>query len=744
MTDSSFYKSNREHLADELLKLDALLQLRVLKHREVFVQKESDLLRGLYITEEDVDRVTGLETSKKPANAANEKRVQTLLYHLNKCRQTIDKKVENSLKKGINLPFYYLTALFHLYPFEWDTLLICLAPELDLKYQKIYSYLQDDVTQKKPTVAFVLNLLCKGFEEEILARTIFSSQSALIKHNLIDFTDEIPNTPLIERTLKMDDRIVDFLLGFHSLDKRLDGHVRLVEPEKDWSSVVLHEDVKKKLIRLSGQFFKKRDNESSSFYFWGPYGAGKKLAAEAFCKETELPLIIVNTGELLKKETDFEKIISHLFREALLQPAAIYMEDFDILYSHEHNNVRYQRTILEAIDEYSILTFLSGRCPWHPSTLSTPTSLPPILVEFPVPSYPHRKRLWQMSLNRVDQIRVSPQVDVEVLANKFRMTGGQIRDAFGEARNLALMRSPDGDGMKITTEDLYNSCRAQSNQKLSQMAKKMKPHYAWPDIVLPEDQLKQLKEIQNYVKYRHVVFHEWGFEQKLSLGKGLNVLFSGSSGTGKTMAADIIANELHLDYYKIDLSSVVSKYIGETEKNLAAVFREAETSNAILFFDEADALFGKRSEVKDAHDRYANIEIGYLLQKMEEYEGVVILATNMRNNLDEAFVRRMHFTVDFPFPDEDSRLRIWQNIFPDETPLDRNIDFDFLKKNFKITGGNIKNIALAAAFYAADDGKAVTMEHLVQAGKREFQKMGKLCVKEDFGKYYELINRHKP
>ncbi len=205
------------------------------------------------------------------------------------------------------------------------------------------------------------------------------------------------------------------------------------------------------------------------------------------------------------------------------------------------------------------------------------------------------------------------------------------------------------------------------------------------------------------------------------------------------MATDIIANELQLDIYKIDLSSVVSKYIGETEKNLAKIFQEAETSNAILFFDEADALFGKRSEVKDAHDRYANIEIGYLLQKMEEYTGVVILATNMKDNMDEAFVRRMHFTVEFPFPEEQYRLRIWQNIFPEETPLGKMIDFKFLSRKFKITGGNIKNIALASAFYAADDGQAVNMEHLIQATKREFQKMGKLCTKADFGGYYELV-----
>jgi SpoVK/Ycf46/Vps4 family AAA+-type ATPase len=205
------------------------------------------------------------------------------------------------------------------------------------------------------------------------------------------------------------------------------------------------------------------------------------------------------------------------------------------------------------------------------------------------------------------------------------------------------------------------------------------------------------------------------------------------------MASEIIAHELKLDLYKIDLSTVVSKYIGETEKNLAKIFKEAETSNAILFFDEADALFGKRSEVIDSHDRYANIEIGYLLQKMDEYTGMVILATNLRKNMDDAFLRRMHFAVEFPFPDENYRLRIWQKIFPHETPLSDTIEFNFLAEQFEFSGGNIKNIALAAAFYAADNGQAVSMEHLIPATRREMQKSGKLCSKNDFGKYYDLI-----
>jgi SpoVK/Ycf46/Vps4 family AAA+-type ATPase len=219
----------------------------------------------------------------------------------------------------------------------------------------------------------------------------------------------------------------------------------------------------------------------------------------------------------------------------------------------------------------------------------------------------------------------------------------------------------------------------------------------------------------------------------------LNVLFAGPSGTGKTMAAEIMANELGLDLYKIDLSTVVSKYIGETEKNLARIFEEAETSNAILFFDEADALFGKRSEVRDSHDRYANIEISYLLQRMEEYDGMAILATNLHKNMDDAFVRRMHFTVEFPFPDARHRRLIWEKVWPTDTPRSAELDLDFMARQFELTGGNIRNIAVAAAFLAASDGQVVTMSQLVGATHREYQKMGKVMADGAFGDYGTLL-----
>ena len=379
-----------------------------------------------------------------------------------------------------------------------------------------------------------------------------------------------------------------------------------------------------------------------------------------------------------------------------------------------------QAVLLTTLAAHPGPALLSGSTAWEPAGSPEITF---VRLEFPAPGYAERVRLWTAALNG------TAGVDPGELAGRFRLSGGQIRDAAATARNLAHARSPDAP--TVVQADLRAASRLQSNRRLSTLAQRIIPRHTWRDIVLPAEKLAQLKEIADQVRYRALVFEGWGFERKISGGRGLSALFAGPSGTGKTMAAEVLAAELGLDLYKIDLSTVVSKYIGETEKNLARIFDEAETSNAILFFDEADALFGKRSQVNDAHDRYANLEISYLLQKMDEHQGVVILATNLRKNLDEAFVRRLQITIEFPIPEVADRRRIWEQIWPDATPR-AALDLERLARQVDLPGGNIRNIALAGAFLAAADGGTVTMAHLVQATRREYQKMGKVLTDDEF------------
>jgi SpoVK/Ycf46/Vps4 family AAA+-type ATPase len=279
----------------------------------------------------------------------------------------------------------------------------------------------------------------------------------------------------------------------------------------------------------------------------------------------------------------------------------------------------------------------------------------------------------------------------------------------------------------------YNEDKAQS---AIPFAIKMTPRYTWEDLVLPEDKKKQLKEICNYARNFSKVYESWRLEKHF-IGKGPNVLFSGPPGIGKTMAAEIMASDLKRDMYKVDLATVVNKYIGETEKNLKKIFKDAENTHAILFFDEADALFGKRTEVKDTHDRYANVEISYLLQKMEEHKGIAILATSHKKDVADSFLRRMQFIVEFPFPNEECRLEIWKKVFPENTPKD-DIDFDFLSK-LKLSGGEIRDIAVTAAFLSAENSDRITLKQIIKAVKREYHKKGRVFRKREFDKYHDLI-----
>jgi hypothetical protein len=394
--------------------------------------------------------------------------------------------------------------------------------------------------------------------------------------------------------------------------------------------------------------------------------------------------------------------------------------------------------LLDRLAEYTGVVILAGQKPWPPAMHQ---QLGVATLSFHIPDFAQRRACWQIHLARNDM--VMNEASLDALADRFQLTPTQIAEATIVAHNLTRLRaSQNGHAMAPPeVDELFRAARAQAGHDLATLARKIEPLYTWDDLVLPPDALRQLREICLQVIHRRTVLETWGFDRKLALGKGTNVLFAGPSGTGKTMAAEVISHELRLELYKIDLSSVVSKYIGETEKHLSHIFAVAESSNAILFFDEADALFGKRSEVRDAHDRYANVETSYLLQRMEEYAGIVILATNLRKNMDDAFVRRMHFSIDFPFPNEKQRRRIWEKIWPEATPCSPELDMDFMAQRFEVAGGNIRNIALTAAFFAAEEDGAITMTHLMRATQREYQKMGKVILAEEFGEYAGLVGR---
>ncbi len=720
-----YFANSQHHLLAELERIDLLIRSLVASSRRAFSDDEQ--FRGLYISEQELEALLKRPIGRPSWTVSGEDAGQNPDSELKHISAEIQRKKQHSLDRGIALRLETLRRSFGLTQFDIDTLLICIAVELDLRYERLYAYLHDDVTKRKPSVDLVLNVLVPTLDEKLALRQRFSVDAPLIRHHVVDFVEDpsMPNPPLLATYLKADPRIVGFLLGFDDIDDRIRDTTTLIEAEESSDGRWLNKEM---MFRLRGLRDRDMAQGQLVIHLRGPYGIGKQSTAAAICAEKGLKLLVVDLSRLSSDRlVSLDTAVRLIIREAQLHHAALYWQGFDMLF--EDKNKQLFETFTRHLECSPSLIFLAGKRLWEPRGPLRGLSF--TRLDLAGPSAEERVKAWGAELN--DKHDLEPNIDIAEIASKFKFTAGQIRDAVATATNLATWRGAESS--PISKNDLYEAARRHSNQTLSTLARKVTPTYQWDDIVLPVDRVEQLGEICNYVTYRGRVYGEWGFGGKLALGKGLSVLFAGPSGTGKTMAADIIAGELGLDLYKIDLSTVVSKYIGETEKNLSQIFTEAETSNSILFFDEADALFGKRSEVKDAHDRYANIETGYLLQRMEEYEGVVILATNFRKNMDEAFVRRLHFTVEFPFPKENDRRRIWEGIWPAATPRDPMLDLEFMARRFDVTGGNIRNIALAAAFLAADNGSLVDMTHLIRATQREYQKMGKIITEGDFGHY---------
>ncbi|WON73522.1 AAA family ATPase [Nitrosospira sp. Is2] len=715
------YKDSLAHLLAEMERIDLLIRFQI-AHRNI--QRSADeQFHGLYISEQEIDAllakpiglpqwlVTAATGEARPDLAALEKQIR--------------ERKQKSLSGGMELRLERLRELFELTQFDVDVILICLAAEFDLRYEKLYAYLQDDVTKKVPGVQLILNLLAPSLELSISARRRLSADAPLLRFNLIEIVEDLPQPrgPLLSRYLQVDDHIVQYLLGAEGLDERIRSFTETAGAGQGFDLLPLNDDIKLRLMRLAADM---SDTQTVVVYLNGPSGADKQSVAQAVCHNAGTRLLVVDLERLIAgPEAGFNTSLSLIQRDARLQQAALFWKGVKALRGEQRRS-----TLIHFMHNLELglsLAFVDADIAFE----SGPgfRAITYFDVTLPQPSSRQRAEIWHDALGEYET-RLEPN-DIAELAVKFKFSRGQIHDASATAWSMARWRYPNSQ--RISALELYDACRTHSNHKLSSLAHKIPSKYRWNDIVLPLDRTEQLREICNQVKYRDQVYGDWGFDKKLAMGKGLCVLFAGPSGTGKTMSADIIAGELKLDLYKIDLSMIVSKYIGETEKNLSRIFDEAETSNAILFFDEADALFGKRSEVKDSHDRYANIETGYLLQRMEEHEGIVILASNFRKNMDEAFVRRLHFTVEFPFPSEVDRRRIWEAVWPKETPREANLDIESLARSFPVTGGNIRNIALSAAFLAADDGGVVGMRHLIRATQREYQKMGKLVAESDVG-----------
>jgi hypothetical protein len=503
-----------------------------------------------------------------------------------------------------------------------------------------------------------------------------------------------PAANLAGAALRIDERILHYLTGTSHLDERLTGAIHPLEPP-DWSAEGVH--------ALAGRLAAiwRAASEQADLpvvQLNGPDRAARRAVAGLACADLGLGLFQLQARLLPADPRDQEQLFRLWDREALLS-GAVLLVDWDDLEPHSAQFAALARLV----ESTRGALLLSGHNRW----LAAERAL--VSLDVPALSAKEQAALWREELGEPGA----------------RLNGSLTRltDAFSLSAPAIRVACAAFDRHSGSFDQLWQACREQARAHLDDLAQRIQSPAGWRDLVLPPLQAALLRQIGAHVRRRSQVYENWGFAARSSRGLGTSAVFSGPSGTGKTLAAEVLANELKLDLYRIDLSAVVSKYIGETEKNLRRLFDAAEDGGAILFFDEADALFGKRSEVKDSHDRYANIEVSYLLQRMEAYRGLSILATNMPEALDTAFLRRIRFVVTFPFPDKTQRGEIWRNIFPAATPLDR-IEFDTLA-DLDVAGGSIYNIALHAAFLAAESGGPVRMAHLMDAARGEYMRLEK-------------------
>jgi AAA+ superfamily predicted ATPase len=602
---------------------------------------------------------------------------------------------------GPFLPLRHATRAFDLRPEEYDALLLALAVEVDARFGRLVAYLNDHVSGTRPTLGLALAVAAENGEPP--SPVAFCGRP-VVKDGLLELEGE---GPLPGLALRVPRDLLPRLTADAPLGPEGPG-LRHFPPELGlMDRLVLEANVRDRLLAWASE--PRRGRPARPLLLCGPPGSGRTTAARAATSLAGKPLVTLR----LAPEPPSERLRAGR-REAR------WFGGFLLVYLGD---------LPAGFDWPALWADLEGL--GQPPLLALPTQageavvasapVEPAVIDLSAPGFGARTRLWRALLPPGEPIEDSL---LETLAGRFRFTPGRITRVVRRAEAEASLR-PAGQ-QRLTPEGLEQACRAVGSAAMGSLAQKLPLPYRRRDLVVPAAIEAELDLAAAWVRCQGKVLDEWGFAPRVALGRGLTALFAGEPGTGKTMAAQVLAAELGLDLYRVDLSRVMNKYIGETEKNLARLFDEAEASGCMLFFDEAEALFGKRSEVKDAHDRYANVEIGYLLQRMEEYDGVTVLATNRRQDLDEAFVRRFHVIVEFPMPAEAERLRIWQGMFPPEAEREPGLDLAWLARRFELSGGEIKNIVLAAAYLAAAEGRPVTMANLARAQRRELLKSGRL------------------
>ena len=687
------------------------------------LKKENDFenlpMRGLVITEKEVDQAfSNLYESIQIPNevlkdlAAQEQEIRAM-----------------EKEAGGTLLFFSMCKDFRLTQIECLALLLGAAPCFNRKYERIYGYLQDRVDLFQPTRGLCVSLAELIEEENTSELSDFLAEKGnlwLLLENAKDEKGGLASAYVLKPGVR------DFLYGSEELPVELCKQCFLFRPSENIQPMLIREEYLHRLCNLWDSLNmekKSEDAKSCMVLICGKRGIGKKFILKHMASEKQESLLFVDiSGLMYEKEETVYRLLEAVYTEAVLLGAQIVLRNGDVSERPEEAEIYVERQdkrkeILDWLKKRGRnFFFLAEEIEQKVEDFAGKT----IILEFPSLTAGEKGQLWTAY---GDGYRFAADVDLGQTANKYILTAGEIQNVLDTAGLLAGMEKKE----LIEQSQIRQAVRQNQNKELGTYATRLDSRFVWDDLILGEEPKKQMRMVCNQMKYRDVVGEQWGFHKKTPYGRGLSVLFYGPPGTGKTMAAQVMANELGLDLFRIDISQMVSKYIGETQKNISRLFEKAKDINAVLFFDEADSLFAKRSEAKDSHDRNANAETAHLLQKLEDYEGITILATNYLNNIDDAFKRRIKFIINIAFPDRDVRLRLWQATLPKETACEEELDFEFFADHFELSGSSIKEILTNAAYLAASEHRGLKNCDIVEAVKLNYAKYGKILTMNDFG-----------
>ncbi len=683
--------ASARHLVGRLARVESRIRVAVARRRASDPDPD-DRFRGLYISDAHADAL--LEGPGEPLLPDGDDPAGR------EALAAVESEADAAEAAGEDLRLRRLARSFGLEEVDVELLLVALAPDLDPRFERLFGYLHDDVSRRRASVGLALEL-CGIPGTSGAGRARLGPSGPLLSGGLLIVEDA--DRPFLTRSMRVPDRVAGHLLGDDTPDPAV---AALAAPVS--SLEVPGIDALAGAFRSGARLAHVRERIGT---------AALTVSAGALARLGPPP-VVVDLGRLAPSD-DPLPVAAAAAREARLRDTGLVAGPLDALAERGPAAIR-------AFAEAACRTVLHGTRGWDPAW----SREVPFLAEAQLPTAEERGRSWRAALDGDSPDGVADAA----AALPFRLGPEQVARAAEAGRRAAA-----AVGRELTVADVSAGARAQNAAGLERLALRVAPRVTWQDLVLPEPIVEQLGELAGRARHRDRVLDEWGLGRTSLKGRGVTALFAGESGTGKTLSAEVIAGALGLDLYVIDLSTVVDKYIGETEKNLDRVFSEADRVNGVLLFDEADAIFGKRSEVKDARDRYANVEVAYLLQRMERFDGMAILTTNLRANLDEAFLRRLDAIVDFPVPDVADRRRLWVRNLGGSLPVGDDLDLDFLARRFALSGGNIRNIAIGTAFRAASAGRAAGMEDIVRETAREYRKLGRLCVEAEFGPWFAAV-----